>query len=64
MRREKRYMTEKDGGIAQRWNYDFFASFSLEGLGLFVKYQPKAFRILSETESIYPCWTFGFLLEM
>ena len=59
-----RYMTEKDGGIAQRWNYDFFASFSLEGLGLFVKYQPKAFRILSETESIYPCWTFGFLLEM
>lgn len=59
-----RYMTEKDGGISQRWNYDFFASFSLDGLGVFVKYQPKAFRHLPEPESVYPCWTFGFRMGL
>ena len=61
---ENRYMKEKDGGIAQPWNYDFFASFSVEELGVFVKYQPRAFRLNSEPESVYPCWTFGFRLGL
>ena len=62
---ENRYMTERDGGIAQRWNYDIFASASLDGMGFFIKYQPMGFRLRSETEStILPCWTFGIRMGL
>ena len=41
------------------WSYDFFASVSYDGLGLFVKYQPASARQFPEPGPTLSCWTIG-----
>ena len=46
------------------WSYDFFASISYDGLGLFVKYQPATARQFPEPGPTLSCWTFGIRMGL
>ena len=46
------------------WSYDFFASISYDGLGLFVKYQPATARQFPEPGPTLSCWTLGIRMGM
>ena len=41
------------------WSYDFFASLSYDGLGVFVKYQPATARQFPEPGPTLSTWTIG-----
>ena len=46
------------------WSYDFFASISYDGLGLFVKYQPASARQFPEPGPTLSCWTIGLRMGL
>ena len=59
-----RRITITPGAVTVPWSYDFFASVSLEGLGVFVKYQPATFRQFPEPGPTLSSWTLGLRVGM
>ena len=62
--REKaiRQVTDREGAAIVPWSYDFFASVSYDGLGLFVKYQPATARQFPEPGPTLSTWTIGICM--
>ena len=54
-----RKITITPGAVTVPWSYDFFASVSYDGLGVFVKYQPAAIRQFPEPGPTLSSWTLG-----
>ena len=54
-----RRITITPGAVTVPWSYDFFASVSYDGLGVFVKYQPAAIRQFPEPGPTLSSWTLG-----
>lgn len=52
-------VTDSNYAATVPWSYDFFASVSYDGLGVFVKYQPATARQFHETGPTLSCWTIG-----
>ena len=52
-------VTDSNYAATVPWSYDFFASVSYDGLGVFVKYQPATARQFPETGPTLSCWTIG-----
>lgn len=46
------------------WSYDFFASVSYDGLGVFVKYQPATARQFPASGPTLSSWTIGIRMGM
>ena len=59
-----RQVTDKEGAAIVPWSYDFFASVSYDGLGLFVKYQPASARQFPEPGPTLSCWTIGLRMGL
>ena len=57
-----RQLTEKKGARITPWSYDFLASLTFSGLGLYVKYQPASFRRFPEPGPTFSTWTVGLCL--
>jgi hypothetical protein len=55
-----RQWTEEKGVRITPWSYDFLASFSFAGQGVFVKYQPAMARRFPEPGPTLSCWTVGY----
>lgn len=51
--------TEVKGARITPWSYDFLASCSFGGLGVFVKYQPASSRRFPVPGPTLSCWTVG-----
>lgn len=55
-----RVLTEKTGARIMPWSYDFLASVSFAGSGVFVKYQPAFARRFPQPSPSFSCWTLGY----
>lgn len=57
-----RQLIEKNGARITPWSYDFLASISFAGEGIYVKYQPASFRRFPEPGPAFSTWTLGYRL--
>lgn len=55
-----RQLEERKNARIQPWSYDFLASVSFAGQGVFVKYQPSFARRFPEPGPTLSCWTLGY----
>lgn len=57
-----RQLTDNKGARITPWSYDFVASLTFSGLGLYVKYQPASARRFPEPGPAFSTWTVGLCL--
>lgn len=55
-----RHIIERKNARIQPWSYDFLASVSFAGQGVFVKYQPASARRFPDPGPTLSCWTVGY----
>ena len=59
-----RRLTDTNGAVTVPWSYDFFASLSYDGFGIFAKYQPATARQFPAPGPTLSTWTIGIRMGL
>ena len=59
-----RRLTDTNGAVTIPWSYDFFASLSYDGFGIFAKYQPATARQFPAPGPTLSTWTIGIRMGL